>query len=162
MKISDFEVSGSLLFDLEIPTLERLILLDAELMIHSWSKKSWLESHKVKSHLVILLQKDEKITGAILGRYNQECGIFDLDKIFIDRGYQSLGLGKKLILHLPTIINQVYGPCVKGIDVFLEVSNENTVAINFYQKTGFSIVREVRKFYSDGTGAIIFKKMMSF
>ena len=162
MILKEQELVGELLKDIESKVLDRLIHLDRELLFYSWSNDAWYDSFTRKHHMVIVLKVKEFVVGALVGRFNKVDGVFDIDKIFVDRDYQGLGFGSCLVSSLPSFISKIYGTDFKNLDVFLEVASNNEVALNFYKKIGFLVVREVKKFYSNGSGAIILKKIMNF
>ena len=64
--------------------------------------------------------------------------------------YKRKGLGKKLIHN---IIRQCKNDNIKKI--FLEVSLKNKQALNFYDDFGFETIRIRKKYYRDGSDAIL-------
>ena len=67
--------------------------------------------------------------------------------------YQKRGLGKKLIYR---IIKECKNENIKRI--FLEVSIKNKSALKFYEKFGFKTIEIRKKYYKDGSDALIKEK----
>lgn len=64
-------------------------------------------------------------------------GIYRIEKIYILKEAQGLGIGKKLINHVEEIARE------KGFTTLELNVNRNNPAIGFYEKEGFKIVKEV-------------------
>ena len=71
----------------------------------------------------------------------------------IDPSHKRRGLGKKLIYK---IIKECKNENIKKI--FLEVSLKNEQALHFYDNFGFETIRVRKKYYKDGSDAILKEK----
>lgn len=76
----------------------------------------------------------------------------ELLKICVKNVYQHKGFGNIL---LNKLINKL--KTLKIENIFLEVREDNTNAINFYIKNHFNKISERKKYYKDGTNALILK-----
>ena len=97
-------------------------------------------------------------------RNNQIIGICVFQKIFcnaeltylsIHPTFKRKGLGKKL---LKEIFKQCESFAVEKI--LLEVSENNLAALNFYHSLGFETVGVRKKYYKDGSNAILQEKKL--
>ena len=76
--------------------------------------------------------------------------VVEILKICVDKESRNMGIANSLITKLNSYQK----------DIFIEV-NENNPAKNFYAKTGFRFVSERKKYYHDGSSAIIMVKRFS-
>ena len=97
-------------------------------------------------------------------RSNQIVGICVFQKIFcnaeltylsIHPTYKRKGLGKKL---LKEILKQCESFAIEKIH--LEVSDKNLDAINFYRSFGFETIGIRKKYYKDGSNALLQEKKL--
>jgi len=70
-------------------------------------------------------------------------------------GYRKKSHGKALM-------KELYENCIaKGMDtVVLEVRKSNKAAVSFYERQGFSVYGEIKKFYSNGEDAYKMMKVL--
>ena len=68
----------------------------------------------------------------------------------VDKNYRKLGAGRKLIARAISVLS-----LLKINTIYLEVSEKNKGAIEFYKKCDFKVDRIVPNYYSDGDGAIL-------
>ncbi|WP_066900182.1 GNAT family N-acetyltransferase [Streptobacillus notomytis] len=88
---------------------------------------------------------EEELVGYMIILDSFDC--YELFEIAIKEKFRNKGYAKKL-LH-----NISYEK-----DVFLEVSEKNMAAIKLYEKTGFERISIRKKYYLDGSNALIMKK----
>ena len=114
-------------------------------------KEFWTEE-QIKSHLEhspgLILTIDSSVLGYALYLENQ----FELEilRIAVLPEIRNRGKGHLLLLELFSI--------AKIRPIFLEVSEKNEIAVNFYTKNGFQKISERRKYYADASSALIMKK----
>lgn len=72
---------------------------------------------------------------------------FDIYEIAVNEKYRLKGYANKLLEKLPN-----------NFDIFLEVSETNEKAINLYKKNKFEIISIRKRYYIDGSNAIIMKR----
>lgn len=73
--------------------------------------------------------------------------------VAVDRKCQNMGLGKMLIEFAIRMMKD------RGVkEVYLDVSVENSKAVNFYKKYGFEVILTRRGYYSDGGDAFLMRK----
>tara|TARA_B100000900_G_scaffold73674_1_gene58705 strand:- start:43 stop:480 length:438 start_codon:yes stop_codon:yes gene_type:complete len=122
--------------------------------INHWNQNQWKNE----------LEKDY-VTGVGLYLDNYLIGVCVFHKIYdeaeirylsVHPSYKRLGLGKKLI-------NKIFNECrhqnVKRI--FLEVSLKNKQALSFYNYFGFKTISIRKKYYRDGSDALLKEKMLN-
>ncbi len=101
---------------------------------------------------ILVAKKDEQIIGYICATIIfDECNIL---KIIVDEKYRRMGVGNKL---MDALINRCLSKLVKSI--YLEVRDDNTKAISFYEKNGF-LFECIRRGYYNGLDAKIFRKYL--
>lgn len=98
-----------------------------------------------------VMETDNKIIGYIGGYFYLEDG--EILNFLIDKKNQHQGYGTQLFLN---IIEEAKKIGIKRIT--LEVKETNIVAINFYNKFGFSKISKRKHYYKDGTDAIVMMK----
>lgn len=81
---------------------------------------------------------------AYFPKYNISPGIYRLDKLYVLPDLHGKGIGKKLIDHIISIIKP------QGAAILELTVNRNNKALSFYQKLGFSIVREIDQPIGEG------------
>ena len=88
-------------------------------------------------HQFLLVSKNEKAIGfASFSPHDENATIFHLNKIYVLPGQQGQSIGKQL---LDFVINEIR-KC-GGVAVQLNV-NRNNKALHFYERQGFTIIRE--------------------
>ena len=91
----------------------------------------------VLHHQFLLVSKNEKAIGfASFSPHDESPTIFHLNKIYVLPGQQGQNIGKQL---LDYIFNEIK-KC-GGVSLQLNV-NRNNKALHFYEKQGFTIIRE--------------------
>ncbi|MFI5236888.1 MAG: GNAT family N-acetyltransferase [Ignavibacteriales bacterium] len=128
------------------------------------------EEIKVAMELVNLAAADPKQTdynlfvyeenGMILGYH---CtgkrpltdGVYDLYWIVTNPGYNKKGIGKKLLEHAESFVNEMNGRWLLA-----ETSSKESYSAtrNFYMRNNYSIISEINDFYSKGDMLIVFGK----
>ena len=160
MKYSPLKTKFKRLCDVDNNLLQKLINLDFKVMTHPWSRESWVDSWKTESYLLILGYCNDGLCGYILGRWCPLSFVFDLDKIMVCSSYQGQGFGQALLDCLPEFLSKYTKNLNEDFEIFLEVDSKNQKAFEFYNNNGFVLVREVKKFYSDGSDGLILKKIV--
>jgi len=82
-------------------------------------------------------------------------GVYDLYWIVTNPGYNKKGIGKKLLEHAESFVNEMNGRWLLA-----ETSSKDSYSAtrNFYMRNNYSIISEINDFYSKGDGMIIFGK----
>ena len=124
---------------------EEFLQLEEECFgIDAWNRVSVL-SH-LETNPSILLTSGNECTGyAFLYESPDEIEIF---RIGVKNKNRRSGLGSK-------ILDFITGTAKKPI--LLEVREDNTKAIQFYQKNLFRLVGHRKKYYTDGVNALLFR-----
>ena len=127
--------------------------LDLKTIKH-WNQNQWKNE----------LEKDY-ITGIGIYLNNSILGVCVFHKIHdeaeirylsVDPNYKRRGLGKKLIYN---IFQECKDENIKKI--FLEVSIKNKQALSFYDYLGFETIGIRKKYYKDGSDALLKEKMLN-
>lgn len=111
-------------------------------------RPSWLDQHP-KELIFEHLFKD----GVVLGHvwYRPIDSGFEIDYIEISESYKGQGLSINILrAFIEFCFTQKNKP-----EVWLEVSDQNTPAIKLYSKAGFKNVGLRKKYYQDGSDAIL-------
>ena len=93
-----------------------------------------------------LVYKENDIIKGILV-YDEIYDRIEIDYILVLNGYKRNGIGTKLI------------NSIDKKNISLEVRKSNIEAINFYQKCGFKIVAERKKYYKNEDGYLMCKEV---
>ena len=160
MKYSHIKINNERLCDIDMALLRSLNKLDLDVMKYPWTEGSWIDASKGGYYLLIRASFYGDLIGAILGRWDRESCVFDLDKIMVSLEYQGKGVGQILLNELTKFLISQVENVKNEIEIFLEVDINNRRATGFYAKNGFTLVREVKKLYSSGSDGVILKKIV--
>ena len=82
-------------------------------------------------------------------------GVYDLYWIVTNPQYGKKGIGKKLLEHAESFVNEMNGRWLLA-----ETSSKDSYSAtrNFYLRNNYSIISEINDFYSKGDGMIVFGK----
>ena len=121
--------------------VDRVYEIENQAFFEPWSKKNLikeLEANTFLSHFVY--EKDGEILAFYIASH-----ILDEVEIFtiaVDRNYQNLGIGSKLLDHL---IGWAKDDDIK--EIWLEVSTKNDAAISLYKKFDFKVMGLRKNYY---------------
>lgn len=97
-----------------------------------------------------MLVVDEQVLGYFVATHSSDS--VDLLNICIHPNHQHQGLGVQLFDHLVQLLQTL------GIGtIFIEVRRSNKSAFLFYQKLGFKVIDNRKKYYSNGEDAKILR-----
>ena len=119
--------------------------------IKHWNKSQWEKELEKKYITAIgIFLKNLLVGVCVIHKIYDEAEIRYLS---IHPSYKRTGLGKKLIY-------QTLKECKKENikRIFLEVSQKNQPALSFYDNLGFKTISIRKKYYKDGSDALIKKK----
>lgn len=104
-----------------------------------YSDDSLQHQMEKQQHLFLLAYKDEEPLGfaAYFPKYKISPAIYRLDKIYVLPDLHGKGIGKQIIVHIIVKIKS------NGANVLELNVNRKNKAIYFYEKLGFTIVKEV-------------------
>ena len=82
-------------------------------------------------------------------------GVYDLYWIVTNPDYSKKGIGKKLLEHAESFVNEMNGRWLLA-----ETSSKDSYSAtrNFYLRNNYSIISEINDFYSKGDSMIVFGK----
>ncbi len=127
-------------------------LLDSE-SLNMWSLQQWESELNNANNKSLALFNDKKIIGVCVFQF-----IFDeaeFHYIAIHPKYLRKGFGKILFSKFISISEKY-----KIKKIFLEVSAKNLPAINFYKSFNFTTISIRKKYYKDGSDAILKTKVI--
>ena len=121
--------------------------------IRMWSLKQWENELRKKYVYCFACFKDYKIVGVCV--FQKIFCNAELTYLSIHPTFKRKGLGKKL---LKEIFKQCKSFAVEKI--LLEVSENNKAALNFYHSLGFETIHIRKKYYKDGSNALLQEKKL--
>jgi len=98
--------------------------------------------------------EDGKIIGYAVGRASGKNG--HVDSVAVAPRHRRRGIGKAL---LSAVTHRLIEEGVEQIH--LEVRKGNTAAISFYERMGFHVSSEIRRYYADGEDAWVLKRTLA-
>ncbi|MEW6702314.1 MAG: GNAT family N-acetyltransferase [Bacteroidota bacterium] len=105
---------------------------------------------------IFVYENDRKIAGYYcVGKRALTDGVFDLFWIVVDNHIQNNGIGKKLLDHAENFTRENNGRWILA-----ETSSKEsyTAARNFYMRNNYSIVSQIKDFYTINDNLIVFGK----
>ena len=122
--------------------------------ISLWSKKQWIDEFKKEGVYVFGLLLSNLVIGICV--FQIVLDEAQINFFVVDQKYRKKGFGSLLMLFL---IKQCEVLSIKKL--FLEVSHTNFIADRFYSRFEFSTVGTRRKYYKDGSDALIKEKILT-
>ena len=124
--------------------------LDLQSIKH-WNKNQWKNELEKDDVTAIGIFFNNSILGVCI--LHKVCDEAEIRYLSVHPSYQRRGLGKKLIYN---VFKKCKNENVKRI--FLEVSLKNKNALSFYDYLGFETISIRKKYYKDGSDALIKEK----
>ena len=122
--------------------------------ISLWSKKQWIDEFKKEGVYVFGLLLSNLVIGICV--FQIVLDEAQINFFVVDQKYREKGFGSLLMLFL---IKQCEVLSIKKL--FLEVSHTNFIADRFYSRFEFSTIGIRRKYYKDGSDALIKEKILT-
>ena len=133
--------------------IHKCFLLDS-VTLKLWNIEQWREVISNKNNKPIgLFDDDDDLIGVCV--YQKITDEVEISFIAVHPNHQRKGAGKELMNNLLAICEKEN---VKRI--ILEVSNKNYNAMDFYEDHGFETISIRKKYYRDGSDAILKEKKM--
>jgi len=107
---------------------------------------------------IFVYEQDGIIAGFhCIGKRALTDGVFDLFWIVVDNKIQNKGIGKKLLEHAENFVKENNGRWILA-----ETSSKNNynATRNFYMRNNYSIVSQIKDFYSVNDNLIVFGKYL--
>ena len=116
--------------------------------IKHWNQNQWEKELEKDYVTAVGIYSNNSLLGVCVFQklYNEA----EITYLSVHPSYKRRGLGKKLIYK---IFKECKNENIKRI--FLEVSLENKQALNFYNCLGFKTINIRRKYYRDGSDALL-------
>ena len=121
--------------------------------ISLWSKKQWVSEFKKEGIIVFGLLLSNLLIGICV--FHVVLDEAQINFFVVNQKYRKQGFGSYLMSYL---IKQCEKLNIKKL--FLEVSNTNGVAENFYGRFNFYTVGIRRNYYKDGSDALLKEKKL--
>lgn len=128
--------------------IEQIKYLDQNYFDWPWSTKQWSELNE--DYLLCAALVDDVVVGFILFHITLDCA--HLLKIYVKEQNQRFGIAQKMLDYSIKKFAQS--------SIYLEVSQENDKALNFYEKNGFERLVLKKNFYADGSNAWAMSKIL--
>ena len=122
--------------------------------IKHWNQNQWKNELEKDYVTAIGIYLKELILGVCV--FHKIYDEAEIRYLSVHPSYKRRGLGKKLI---NKIIKECKNKKIKSI--FLEVSLNNKQALKFYDYLGFETIGIRRKYYKDGSDALLKEKMLN-
>jgi len=121
------------------------------------AQESLLKGDQSGYHFLLVEQGEKLIGYACFGRIPCTGSSFDLYWIAIHKEFQGLGLGKRLLKRVESLIVKM-----GGNRIYIETSSRNTyeIARRFYRHCGYLEAAVLKDFYSEGDDKVIFVKQI--
>jgi ribosomal protein S18 acetylase RimI-like enzyme len=113
-------------------------------------------NEKQTDYYLFVYEEDGMILGYhCTGKRPLTDGVYDLYWIVTNPQYGKKGIGKKLLEHAESFVNEMNGRWLLA-----ETSSKDSYSAtrNFYLRNNYSIISEINDFYSKGDGMIVFGK----
>ena len=122
--------------------------------IKHWNQNQW-ENELEKDYVTAIgIYLNDSILGVCV--FHKIYDEAEIRYLSVHPSYKRIGLGKKLIYK---IFKECKDENIKRI--FLEVSIKNKQALCFYDNLGFKTIYIRKKYYRDGTDALLKEKMLN-
>ena len=121
--------------------------------IKLWNIKQWEKELRKKYVYAFACFSNYKIVGICV--FQKIFSNAELTYLSIHPTFKRRGLGKKLL-------EEIFKQCkIFAIEkILLEVSEKNLAALNFYHSLGFKITGIRKKYYKDGSNALLQEKKL--
>ena len=121
--------------------------------ISLWSKKQWSNEFKKNGIRVMGLLLDNLVIGICV--FQVVLDEAQITYFVVNKKFRKKGFGSYLMNHLIKLFENL-----KINKILLEVSKENTTAEKFYSRFDFSTVGIRRRYYKDGSDALLKEKKL--
>ena len=122
--------------------------------INHWNQNQWENELEKENVTAIGIYLNNSILGVCV--FHKIYDEAEIRYLSVHPFYKRKGLGKKLI-------NKIFEECkIENIKkIFLEVSLKNKEALSFYDHFGFETISLRKKYYKDGSDALLKQKMLN-
>ena len=138
--------------EINVTDAQVCFLLDSE-SLQLWSYEQWKSQLNRKHVKTLAIYRFKKLVGVCV--FELIIDEAELHYIAIHPEFTRKGFGKMLFVDF---LKRIEENNIKKI--FLEVSSKNLSAINFYESFNFKTERIRKKYYKDGTDAILKTKII--
>lgn len=130
--------------------LKDIVEIDNSAFAHCWGEQIFLDELNTLTREYYGFLIDNKIIAYIgLDIVFENC---DIIRVAVHKNFQNKGIAKKLLIYIFEILKQR-----DVVKIMLEVSSINEYAIKLYESVGFNKIFERKKYYEDGSDALIYE-----
>lgn len=151
------EIKVAKLSDIEDSFREKLAKFEAQHFKWAWPTKTWSELARSSRNIICLWrhaneEDPTKITSMAVFELSppDHCHLY---KIIVDMDYRRKKIAWSIFHKMGLVAANSLGTSEPVI--YLEVEEENDGAINFYRKLGLEQIHLKKKFYQNGSAAVI-------
>lgn len=127
--------------------------LDDAIFETAWTKEQWESWFTLSSNYCYLLEDQSEIFGFLAVTNIAQENLYEIIRIGV--------LPKQRTKHIAFSAIQIWlNKLEHGSRVLLEVSEKNIPALGLYKKLGFQKISERKKYYADGSTALIMEKIL--
>lgn len=124
----------------ETDLFEKLSILDKECVgSDGWSAESFRSEVRKENGIVLCFLDNTQVVALLSGYFAEGEG--DITSVAVDHDFRRMGLAQRLITEFENLLPD------NTENIFLEVRESNTPAINLYQKCGFERLSVRKNFY---------------
>lgn len=116
------------------------------------SKKQFTKFIRDEKNLIQVLEIDRKIAGYALVFFRKNSKKTRMYSLCVHPDFKGMGLGKKLMFE---VFKQLRKKKIESVKLEVKVSNQ--VGVNLYESLGFELEERIKKFYSDGEDAFVYR-----
>ncbi len=137
----------------KISNLEKIIEIEKEAFPKkiAFSREAFEEFYFREPENFLVAKVGNEIVGYGIGKESKGKG--EIISVAVRENWRRKGIGTKIVERLIENLKR------KGArKIFLHVREKNEVAISFYQKLGFKILKKIENYYSNGDSAYLMNK----
>lgn len=140
--------TGNLLELSDSSDLNEIVMMDERYFPHPWKMSQWMELDF--GHHLLYTWNNKRLEGFALFSFVSGDDTAHLYKIQVDPAFQGQGVSMAFWSGIMENLRQ------KGAkSVYLEVESGNERAVGFYKKVGFTCLRRVKSYYSNGSDGLM-------
>jgi len=136
--------------------IKDIVAIEKKSSPHPWTTEFFISELSTRnSFFLVCVDKNDKLPVGYL-IFRDQIDFFEINNIVVIEEFRKKGIGRGMMDYLFEFSKD------KGInEIFLEVRESNTGAINFYNRLGFQVISRRESYYKNPTeDALILKKII--
>ena len=130
---------------------EKIVELYKDNFSDGWNLEMILSAYKNQRFIALGAFNEDELVGVITCDFNEFDA--DIEGVVVKKEYRNKGIGALLISELEEKLKES-----KKEKIFLEVRLSNIPAKKLYEKMGFTIISQRKRYYSDNEDAVVMAK----